>query len=241
MRHMRYEDVLAVGASGNRADLESRLIGVTRALGFDRMSAFLVCERAGGTPQIEIVENTPPEYLATSRNQELALRCPVARHVKQSHEPIVYGRNTYAHSNALDLWEDQARFGYAAGIVSAAHLPNGRHVVLGVDRDREVPQNASERLRLVSTLQLILACIVEPALRHLGGQASQQGNVSITARELEVLRWTASGKSTWAIARILSISEATVNFHVRNAARKLGASSRRAAACRAVALGLIQL
>jgi DNA-binding CsgD family transcriptional regulator len=36
----------------------------------------------------------------------------------------------------------------------------------------------------------------------------------------------AAGKSDWAIAQILGISRKTVNFHVENAKRKLGASTR---------------
>ena len=48
----------------------------------------------------------------------------------------------------------------------------------------------------------------------------------ITARESEILAWVAAGKSDWAIGRILNISGKTVNFHVENAKRKLGAGTR---------------
>jgi DNA-binding CsgD family transcriptional regulator len=48
----------------------------------------------------------------------------------------------------------------------------------------------------------------------------------VTLRESEVLSWVAAGKSDWAIARILKISDKTVNFHVENAKRKFGVGTR---------------
>jgi DNA-binding CsgD family transcriptional regulator len=79
---------------------------------------------------------------------------------------------------------------------------------------------------------------VQAALRRLGGRVASP---ALTAREREVLRWSALGKSTWEISRILSISESTVEFHVTGATRRLGVRGRRAAVARAMALGLIQI
>jgi ATP/maltotriose-dependent transcriptional regulator MalT len=51
----------------------------------------------------------------------------------------------------------------------------------------------------------------------------------LTARELEVLRLVAAGKSNHAIAEDLVISDHTVRRHLQNIFRKLGVSSRAAA------------
>lgn len=67
--------------------------------------------------------------------------------------------------------------------------------------------------------------------------ASLDGRV--TPRECQVLRWVAAGKSDWAIAQILGISRKTVNFHVENAKRKLGTSTRAQAVLLAARRGLI--
>jgi len=61
----------------------------------------------------------------------------------------------------------------------------------------------------------------------------------LTVRELEVLKWTAIGKTSWEISLILNISERTVNFHLSQSAGKLGVRGRRAASTTAIALGLI--
>ena len=47
------------------------------------------------------------------------------------------------------------------------------------------------------------------------------------------------GKTSWETARILGISESTVNFHLSNACAKLGVRGRRAAVVMALRLGLI--
>jgi len=65
------------------------------------------------------------------------------------------------------------------------------------------------------------------ALDALGGKSAEPHG--LTARELEVLRLVATGKSNRQIASALVISEHTVARHVQNIFRKLGVSSRTAA------------
>ncbi len=48
----------------------------------------------------------------------------------------------------------------------------------------------------------------------------------LTRREAEVLSWAAQGKTSAEIAILLGIGDRTVDFHMENAIRKLGVSSR---------------
>jgi DNA-binding NarL/FixJ family response regulator len=61
----------------------------------------------------------------------------------------------------------------------------------------------------------------------------------LTAREVQVLRLVAAGKSNRAIAADLVISEHTVARHVQNIFAKLGISSRSAATAFAFEHGLL--
>jgi DNA-binding NarL/FixJ family response regulator len=70
------------------------------------------------------------------------------------------------------------------------------------------------------------ALVREAALEAAGG---------LTAREVEVLRLVAAGKTNRAIAADLFLSERTVDRHVSNIFAKLGLSSRAAATAYAVA------
>lgn len=62
---------------------------------------------------------------------------------------------------------------------------------------------------------------------------------NLSKRELEILKWSAIGKTSWEISSILSISERTVNFHLSNIANKMGVRGRRAACSLAIAKGII--
>jgi LuxR family transcriptional activator of conjugal transfer of Ti plasmids len=63
--------------------------------------------------------------------------------------------------------------------------------------------------------------------------------MSLSEREKVCLLWTARGKSSWEIGRILGISENTVIFHIKNAMKKLGTKNRTLAAVKAIQLGFI--
>jgi DNA-binding CsgD family transcriptional regulator len=64
---------------------------------------------------------------------------------------------------------------------------------------------------------------------------------SLTPRELEVLTWVARGQSASAIAKTLQITKRTVDEHVSNATRKLGAGNRTQAAVLALLSNLIEV
>lgn len=61
----------------------------------------------------------------------------------------------------------------------------------------------------------------------------------LSAREVEILQWVAAGKSQQDVADILSISNRTVEVHLRSSRNKLGALTTPQAVGRAVGLGLI--
>jgi LuxR family quorum sensing-dependent transcriptional regulator len=63
----------------------------------------------------------------------------------------------------------------------------------------------------------------------------------LTARESEVLRWVAHGKSAWEIGEILDITKRTVDEHVQGGVRKLGAANRTHAVALALRDGIIKL
>ncbi|MGO8055295.1 helix-turn-helix domain-containing protein [Rhizobium leguminosarum] len=63
----------------------------------------------------------------------------------------------------------------------------------------------------------------------------------LTKREKACLFWAAQGKSSFDISRILEISEHTVNFHIKNAMRKLNVGNRIVAVQKAARLGLVDL
>lgn len=72
--------------------------------------------------------------------------------------------------------------------------------------------------------------VLRPHLAKIYQRISTVGQ--LTARETEVLRWVAAGKSNAQIGAILRISARTVQKHLQNIYDKLGVESRTAAAMR---------
>ncbi|HEX8595118.1 MAG TPA: helix-turn-helix transcriptional regulator [Pseudomonas sp.] len=60
----------------------------------------------------------------------------------------------------------------------------------------------------------------------------------LTPREIEILRWSAEGKTAADIAIILSMKERTVHFHVANAIQKMGACNKISAVVQAARIGM---
>jgi DNA-binding CsgD family transcriptional regulator len=80
------------------------------------------------------------------------------------------------------------------------------------------------------------------ALCQVGEAAARpEPGEPLSPRELEVLKWTGAGKSSWETGMILHISERTVNFHMKNIVRKLDAVNRTQAVAMALRQGLLQL
>jgi len=57
---------------------------------------------------------------------------------------------------------------------------------------------------------------------QLAEQESQQSGSMLTAREEEIMRWVAEGKTNWEISIILNMSLNTVKTHLKNIYQKLG-------------------
>jgi len=108
---------------------------------------------------------------------------------------------------------------YAAG--RALDLARAAHQALqGIQAGREAPRAS--------------ALVSEPDAAVPGGAASV-----LTHRELDVLKLVAQGSSNADIAKRLVLSEHTVHRHLANILRKLGLSSRSAAAAWGVRAGLV--
>ena len=71
--------------------------------------------------------------------------------------------------------------------------------------------------------------------------AEHLGDDELTARELDVLRLIRDGSKNKEIAGRLQISEATVNFHIKNLVSKLQANDRTHAAMIAIRRGILQV
>lgn len=125
-----------------------------------------------------------------------------------------------------------------SGIVFPFHGPGQRLDVMSISRRTgEAPD--------ISRMANLHAISMQTWTRYL--DLSQErifqkpGGAVLTPRELELLRWCKEGKSRRDIQEILGLSRQTVDFHLGNVMRKLGASNHLSAVVIALQFGLIDL
>lgn len=133
--------------------------------------------------------------------------------------------------------DEAATMGVCQGVAIPIHAAGGEFGLVSVAVDATPRQFGLLMRRHQHEMHLLSLYYHAHVAEHF--ISNEKPSVSVTARERECLLWSALGKSSWEISEILSISEATVNFHLQNAMRKLEVYSRPHAIVKAVMLGLI--
>ncbi|MCC6300893.1 MAG: response regulator transcription factor [Anaerolineales bacterium] len=83
--------------------------------------------------------------------------------------------------------------------------------------------------------------VLKRALSRMRGEPQGASAVSLTPRELEVLKWMATPNTYKQIAKQLNVSEETVRSHAKNILEKMKQPNRAQAVLAAVRTGLIKL
>jgi DNA-binding CsgD family transcriptional regulator len=134
---------------------------------------------------------------------------------------------------------DALDFGIRRGFSVPIHGPGGELGIMSLYSDLR----DSEFLKAVQTTQHelhVMSMYFHDAVqKKLACGEAIPKPIPLTDREVEILRWTAIGKTAWEIGSILKISERTVNFHLQNLMGKLGVHNKTHAAAKAMSFGLI--
>jgi DNA-binding CsgD family transcriptional regulator len=134
---------------------------------------------------------------------------------------------------------DALDFGIRRGFTVPIHGPGGEMGIMSLYSDLT---DASFMRALQATqhdLHVMSIHFHDAVQKTLASGESIPKPIPLTEREVEILRWTAIGKTAWEIGSILKISERTVNFHLQNLMGKLGVHNKTHAAAKAMSFGLI--
>ncbi|WP_374673755.1 LuxR C-terminal-related transcriptional regulator [Ideonella sp.] len=238
---MKLQRYLDIGQSADSAAFKRQLVGFAHEMDFPLVSASLVLERPGNDPQFSYIGNRPSNFKASS-DPSLAMQDPVLNRLRRHGLPFMYDQKFYVDAGAPELWEWAAPYGFRTGVCVAVRLSRRQQFIVGLDREQPLPRSEAKLTRLLANLTLLAVHCQEAALRFLAEPRRSADAVlgPLSAREIDVLRWTREGKTAWETAQLLCISEPTVKYHLKNAATKLDATSKHAAVLKAISLGLLE-
>ena len=150
--------------------------------------------------------------------------------------PFVWTDELFAP--ARNLWEDAKAYGLEYGWAQSCRNVQNISGMLTLSRSHEDLSESELHAKTPEMCWLVQLAHFGMS-RCLTSSMMPEADVTLSKREIDVLRWTAEGKTSSEVADILRIAERTVNFHLSNAVTKLNATNKTAAAVRAAVLGLL--
>ncbi|WP_424196559.1 LuxR family transcriptional regulator [Ampullimonas aquatilis] len=208
-------------------------------LGFDTFIYALRIPTQFSESRIVVIKGYPDAWLDRYWEKQYASSDPVVAHCSQQIMPIIWNNLKLAkYSASAQVMHEAGDFGMKDGISMPIHSPHGELGILSFAVNRKGKPAKEITLHAYPYVQL-MAGYVHEAVQHVFQLPNPTNRAPLTLRESECLRWAADGKTTWEMARLLSLSEATINFHLNNAMIKLDVSNRQHAIAKAILQGLI--
>ena len=115
----------------------------------------------------------------------------------------------------------------------------GETAIFGITTEMELPEWREQQKIIVRECRILANYFHSHVLRINGHD--YEGDILMSARELDCLRWTAAGKTAWEASVILGISERTVRFHLNMAREKLDCATTTQAVAKAIVNQLIDV
>ena len=161
---------------------------------------------------------------------------PTVAHGLQSVMPVVWNEKLFSAAPAF--WEDAKGHGLHVGWAQSSIDVHGAIGMLTLARSHDALTPAELREQM-PRMQWLAKMATEGMLRMAAAQRPPEPPIRLTSREIEVLRWTADGKTSHEVGQIMAISERTVNFHINNSLLKLGANNKTSGVIKAAMLRLL--
>lgn len=213
--------VAAIERSADMDGLRESVRVFAGRLGYDRFVLY-TAPLPGDGPEVGIVEHLlwvegdwfggsklePKTYLA---------RCPVNRHVLETDRPFFWTKTG-------EPGRDNYRVGqpYGAGLHGLQVPVFGSVGLVGAMSFGGTAIDSTIEARLALTLVAVAAF---QSAQRLAGPITPATMPRLSGRELEVIRWIASGRRQADVALLLDLSERTVENHLRRIRNRLSAAS----------------
>jgi len=222
--------------ANSEAELFEVAAGIARELGFEHCSYWMRIPLPVSSPRFLLFSNCPVAWVEEYTQNDYFNIDPTVQHGLHGMMPLAWSATDA--DTATSFWGAALSYGLRYGWCTPSRGPYGTIGMLSLARGsepilgNEMTKTESAMLWLSTTLHRAMTRLLAPTLIP---EASQ----TLTVREKETLKWTATGKTYSEIGLILSIDNRTVKFHLVNAMRKLGASNKAEAVVKASLLGFL--
>ena len=220
----------------SQSTLHQRIEGLARELGFDYWAYGIRLPVPISRPSVAMFSNYGEKWHLHYEKQNYLNVDPTVQHALRSTLPILWSESLFREGPKL--WEDARANGLQFGWAQAARDAHGAVGLLTLARGAEpITENElkANEPKMIWLTQIVHAQFGDSLVLKLAPELAAR----LTVREKEVLCWTAEGKTAFEISQILNLSERTVNFHIGNVVRKMGAVNKIQASVRAGILGLL--
>jgi LuxR family quorum-sensing transcriptional regulator LasR len=224
------------------ADAVLRMQSGVKELGFDKVLFGVIPQPKRSTADVYLRSNYPATWRDQYDRQNLRASDPTVEYCFKASAPFVWIPQSFKTSEQCALYEEAAAHGLKAGVTLPIHGAAGEIGMLTCVRDQAPGAGFMKDLtHQMGNLTMLRDIAFDFMRQYMHAAPAGEEVPVLTAREMDTLQWMVAGKTAWEIGRILSISEAGVNFHIGNLRTKFGVSRRNDVVIRAIRLGVITL
>lgn len=214
--------------------LSAALKAYSTSLGLPYFSYFLV---SGSDEEEEVfLSNYRQNWLDRYLRKSYQHYDPVIVTSRNARLPFFWNQKTFLspfRKIQKRVFYEAREFSISAGYSIPIRGPNNDLGVFSIVSSGD--QDLVEAVRHEGSKALLVAMQAhDRAMVICADTACAQQTPDLSPRELECIKWTAEGKTSDEIADIISISAATVNYHINKVISKLAAANRHHAAIIAV-------
>ena len=230
--------------------LETRLVELALGYGFDRL-AYTVIRKPRTREVSDFLVNYdeavtarttyPDNWIERYNDQNYFFVDPILKAAWRNYFPFRWDRldrSTDLSRQQTEMFRDAESIGMNSGMTIPLHGPADGLSALSLASDMPWAEFDARWDELRADF-FTIAAYTHEAIVAAATRPRHQPEVHLSSRELECLKWTSEGKTTWEISQILSLSEDTTRFYLREAARKFGVHSKHHAVVKAIGVGLI--
>ncbi len=215
------------------------LFRIRDAFGFSVATILVMPARTDREISKLILESSlPPEFFSEYDRVGGSEGCILFEELRSTILPVAWTMNEMHHRYSNlgrkfpEFYALHDQFGLSMGVAFPLSTTDGsRHIIM---YEGNGPELSPEQLNEL----FMLTMHVFQAYDRVRGR-SYGGVKALTARELEVVNWTAAGKTSVEIGWIMELSDHTVNAYLNNALKKLDCVSRTQLVAKALRLRVI--